>query len=157
MHKILNDLRIKHNLTYQQLADMSDVPIGTVKSVLTGVTANPGFETVCALLKAMGESADALVSGEQPSCAAQPSRDIILEQTATVAAQAATLEARNENISRYQDRIAKLEAELSFARRRANRMQLCLVILIVAIIALAAVYIWDVRNLHSGLTAYFNK
>ena len=54
----LNDLRNKHGLTYQQLADASGVPIGTLKSILSGTTASPAFETVCAILRAMGESVD---------------------------------------------------------------------------------------------------
>lgn len=58
MHEKLNALRSKHELTYQQLADMSNVPVGTVKSILTGATGSPGFEPVCAMLMAMGESID---------------------------------------------------------------------------------------------------
>lgn len=59
----LNDDRIRHNMTYQQLADASGVPVGTVKSILTGATASPGFEPVCAMIHAMGESIDAFYSG----------------------------------------------------------------------------------------------
>lgn len=59
----LNDDRIRHNMTYQQLADASGVPVGTVKSILTGATSNPGFEPVCAMIQAMGESIDAFYSG----------------------------------------------------------------------------------------------
>ena len=54
----LNSLRITHDLTYQQLADESGVPVGTVKSILTGPTQSPGFEPVCAMLTAMDESID---------------------------------------------------------------------------------------------------
>lgn len=59
----LNDDRIRHSMTYQQLADASGVPVGTVKSILTGATASPGFEPVCAMIHAMGESIDAFYSG----------------------------------------------------------------------------------------------
>lgn len=51
----LNELRVKHKMTHQQLADESGVPIGTVKSILSGQTQNAGFSTVCALLEAMHE------------------------------------------------------------------------------------------------------
>lgn len=51
----LNELRVKHKMTHQQLADESGVPIGTVKSILSGQTQNAGFSTVCALLEAMNE------------------------------------------------------------------------------------------------------
>lgn len=67
----LNSLRSAHNLTYQQLSDASGVPVGTVKSILTGVTASPGFEPVCAMVRAMGESIDAFYAGASP----EPSAD----------------------------------------------------------------------------------
>lgn len=51
----LNELRVKHKMTHQQLADESGVSIGTVKSILSGQTQNAGFSTVCALLEAMNE------------------------------------------------------------------------------------------------------
>lgn len=73
-----------------------------------------------------------------------------------MAAQAATLEAKNENITRYQQRIQALEGELAAARRRNDRLVTAIVFMTMAFITLAIVYIWDVRNLHSGLTAFFN-
>lgn len=152
----LNALRDRHGMTYQQLSDSSGVPVGTLKSILTGTTANPGFDTVCAILRAMGESADAL-SGAVSAADPPPNiNDRLLEQAVTVAAQAATLDARNESIDRTRKRVDQLEAELADERRQARRMQIALVLLVAAFFLLAAVYIWDVRNLHSGLTAYFN-
>lgn len=59
----LNDYRLRHNMTYQQLADASGVPVGTVKSILTGATASPGFEPVCAMIHAIGESIDDFYTG----------------------------------------------------------------------------------------------
>lgn len=154
----LNALRDRHGMTYQQLSDSSGVPVGTLKSILTGTTANPGFDTVCAILRAMGESADAL-SGTVPAAEPPPPNinDRLLEQAVTVAAQAATLDARNESIDRTRKRVDQLEAELADERRQTRRMQIALVLLVAAFFLLAAIYIWDVRNLHSGLTAYFNS
>lgn len=147
----------KHNLTNQALADLSGIPIGTISGIRSGKVSNPSFETICAILRAMGESADTLYGGETAEAMPTPStQEKMMQQATTVAAQAATLEARNESITHYKDRIATLQSELQFERKRTNRMQTALVALIVAIIALAAVYIWDVSNLHSGLTAYFN-
>lgn len=152
----LNALRDRHGMTYQQLSDSSGVPVGTLKSILTGTTANPGFETVCAVLAAMGESVDAL-AGLAPPPEPPPSiNERLLEQAVTVAAQAATLDARNESIDRTRKRVGQLEEELANERRQVRCMQIALVVLVAAFFALAAVYIWDVRNLHSGLTAYFN-
>lgn len=47
---------MKGNMTAQQIADKSGVPIATVNRVLQGLTENPGFDTVCKLVKAMGGS-----------------------------------------------------------------------------------------------------
>jgi transcriptional regulator with XRE-family HTH domain len=44
------------NMTAQQIADKSSVPVATVNRVLRGLTENPGFDTVCKLVKAMGGS-----------------------------------------------------------------------------------------------------
>lgn len=147
----------KHNLTNQALADLSGVPIGTISGIRSGKIANPSYEAVCAILRAMGESMDAINGAEAAEEMPAPSaQEKMMQQATTVAAQAATLEARNESIAHYKDRISTLEAELQFERKRTTRLQTALVALVVAIIALAAIYIWDVRNLHSGLTAYFN-
>lgn len=43
-------------MTAQQIADKSGVPVATVNRVLQGLTENPGFDTVCKLVKAMGGS-----------------------------------------------------------------------------------------------------
>lgn len=44
------------NMTAQQIADKSSVPVATVNRVLQGLTENPGFDTVYKLVKAMGGS-----------------------------------------------------------------------------------------------------
>lgn len=56
--ELLNDLRIEHKLTQQQLSEFSGIPLGTVKTILSCTTPNPGFTNVCALLTAMDESID---------------------------------------------------------------------------------------------------
>lgn len=47
---------MKGSMTAQQIADKSGVPVATVNRVLQGLTENPGFDTVCKLVKAMGGS-----------------------------------------------------------------------------------------------------
>lgn len=44
------------NMTAQQIADKSGVPVATLNRVLQGLTENPGFDTVCKIVKAMGGS-----------------------------------------------------------------------------------------------------
>ncbi|MBQ9360774.1 MAG: Uma2 family endonuclease [Lachnospiraceae bacterium] len=41
------------NLTYRQLADMCDVPLGTVQKVISGITKNPRHDTMIALEEAL--------------------------------------------------------------------------------------------------------
>lgn len=47
---------MKGDMTAQQIADKSGVPVATVNRVLQGLTENPGFDTVYKLVKAMGGS-----------------------------------------------------------------------------------------------------
>lgn len=52
----LRAMKDASNMTAQQIADKSSVPVATVNRVLQGLTENPGFDTVCKLVKAMGGS-----------------------------------------------------------------------------------------------------
>lgn len=53
-------------------------------------------------------------------------------------------------------RITSLEADVRAERRRNRLFAITLVALIVIVIGLAALYIWDVSNLHKGLTFLLN-
>lgn len=44
----------KHKITYEQLATMSGIPIGTIKSVFSGRTPNPRLDTMQAIEEALG-------------------------------------------------------------------------------------------------------
>ena len=57
----LGALMEKHGFTNQSLSDASGVPAGTISGIRSGQIANPGFEAVCAMMRAMGESVDALM------------------------------------------------------------------------------------------------
>lgn len=49
----LKALKDKSGLTAQQIADKSNIPLPTVKRVLSGQTQDPGYETLTAIIKAM--------------------------------------------------------------------------------------------------------
>lgn len=83
-----------------------------------------------------------------------PRISTIMEQRAQIATLTATLAARDESLQRIRTRQTQTESELSDERRRARRMQSALAI---ALIVLFIIYIWDVRNPQSGLTAFFNQ
>lgn len=56
LYEHLRAMKDASNMTAQQIADKSSVPVATVSRVLQGLTENPGFDTVCKLVKAMGGS-----------------------------------------------------------------------------------------------------
>jgi transcriptional regulator with XRE-family HTH domain len=54
----LNALKTQKNLSWQELADLSEIPAATARSIFSGATQNPGIIPVAALVKAMGGSLD---------------------------------------------------------------------------------------------------
>lgn len=58
----LNTLKTQGNFTVETIANLSGIPEGTVKNIFSGKTEDPRFETVSAIVKAMGGSLDAVYS-----------------------------------------------------------------------------------------------
>lgn len=58
MYLRIGALMEQHNMTNQAMADKTGIPIGTISGIRSGKIQNPGFDNVCALLAAMGESID---------------------------------------------------------------------------------------------------
>lgn len=56
--KYLNSLKTQKNLSWQEISDLSNIPMQTVRNVFSGETTNPGINTVIALVLAMGGSMD---------------------------------------------------------------------------------------------------
>lgn len=56
----LCELRDKRNLTNQQIADLSGVPVTSVNRILSGQTENPTFANVSDITRALGGSLDEL-------------------------------------------------------------------------------------------------
>ena len=56
----LNTLKTKGNFTYENIANLSGIPEGTVKNIISGKTEDPRFDTVSAIVVAMGGSLDAI-------------------------------------------------------------------------------------------------
>lgn len=163
----LGQMMEKHGYTNQSLADASGVPIGTISGIRSGNVRNPGYSAICAMLTAMGEPVSAL-SGSADSVA-DDAEDVslpdngfteqqqtIMEKSCQIATLSAKLDARDEIAEHNADKYAKLEAQLQTERKRNIRLQYAFIIVCVLIVVLAAMYILDVNNLHSGLTAYFN-
>lgn len=56
--EIINELRKRKNLTSEQLAKKSGVPLGTLNKILSGVTKDPKLETLRAIAKVLECSLD---------------------------------------------------------------------------------------------------
>ena len=56
----LNALKTKGNFTYENISNLSGIPEATVRNIITGKTEDPRFETVSAIVLAMGGSLDAI-------------------------------------------------------------------------------------------------
>lgn len=56
----LNTLKDKGNFTFEGISNLSGVPEATVKNIFSGKTSDPRFETVSAIVVAMGGSLDAI-------------------------------------------------------------------------------------------------
>jgi transcriptional regulator with XRE-family HTH domain len=62
----LRELREKSGMTINDIAERSGVPIATVKRVLHGEVERHNFETIVAIVRAMGGSVDELVGMDIP-------------------------------------------------------------------------------------------
>lgn len=53
----IDDLKQKtkeKRLTYDRLSELSGIPIGSIKNLFSGRIPNPGYDTVCAIMRALG-------------------------------------------------------------------------------------------------------
>ena len=56
----LKKLKDNCKLTTKQISDLSGIPESTISRILSGQTDNPTFDSVCAIVQAMGGSLDDL-------------------------------------------------------------------------------------------------
>ncbi len=56
----LNTLKSKGNFTYETISNLSGISDATVRNIFSGKTEDPRFETVAAIVIAMGGSLDAI-------------------------------------------------------------------------------------------------
>ena len=54
----LNELKARGNYSWQELSDMTGIPVATIRKTFSGETVNPSFEVVSKLIAAMGGSLD---------------------------------------------------------------------------------------------------
>lgn len=115
---------MKGDMTAQQIADKSGVPVATVNRVLQGLTENPGFDTVCKLVKAMGGSLNDL------------DEDKVCEPEGSTQLYERGLEYRERKIEELEQKIKKLE------RIKA--------IIVVSILIAMGLLVYDIMHLDRG-------
>lgn len=54
----LKKLKLERDLTTKQISELSGIPESTISRILSGQTDNPSFDTISAIVKAMGGSLD---------------------------------------------------------------------------------------------------
>ena len=121
---------MKGDMTAQQIADKSGVPVATVNRVLQGLTENPGFDTVCKLVKAMGGSLNDL--DEIPMSEAAPESLAQLYERG--------LEYRERKIEDLEQKIRKLE-----------RIKAIIVVsILIAMVVAMGLLVYDIMHLDRG-------
>lgn len=88
----LNLIKEKQHMTNQQIADGTDIPVGTVSSIFSGQTARPSFQDVVAILAFFNVSIDDFcgldfprpepVAPPEPSPAQHPPLSVMREEVA---------------------------------------------------------------------------
>lgn len=119
---------MKGNMTAQQIADKSGVPVATVNRVLQGLTENPGFDTVHKIVKAMGGSLNDL------------DEDKVGETEGLTQLYERGLEYRERKIEELEQKIGKLE-----------RIKAIIVVSILIVVVVAmGLLVYDIMHLDRG-------
>ena len=121
-------LAMKGDMTAQQIADKSGVPVATVNRVLQGLTENPGFDTVYKLEKAMGGSLNDL------------DEDRVCEPEGSTQLYERGLEYRERKIEDLEQKIKKLE-----------RIKAIIVVsILIAMVVAMGLLVYDIMHLDRG-------
>lgn len=103
----------KHGYTNQSMSNASGVPIGTVSGIRSGQITNPGFESICAMMRVMGESVDAMMDIVPVSTAPVDEKKLTEDGYTETEIRAIMRWARSEISRTYKAIVAGLEARLS--------------------------------------------
>ena len=114
LHIQIGALMEKHGYTNQSMADVSGVPVGTVSGIRSGKIQSPSFEAIVAMMRAMGESVDALVGIASSTPPVDP--DKLAEDGYTESEIRAALRWADSEISRtYHAVVAEKDARLALS------------------------------------------
>jgi hypothetical protein len=138
----LNALKTKNNLSWQELTELSEVPLATARNIFSGSTQNPGIIPVAALVKAMGGSLDEaldLVPSKPEYQSIEQLQAIYEDRIACIKAD--HREAMDTLTKFYDSRIAECTQREEKAHQRQQRMLYFILsitgVLILAVLVLA--------------------
>ena len=114
----LNTLKSKGNYTYEDISNLSNIPVATIRKVMSGDTADPRFDTVAKLVTAMGGSMDNILSEEK-------------EEEIEVNAIAALKEVYESRIADIKEHIQSLKRDKRFLAIAAGVLMAFVVFLLV--------------------------
>lgn len=140
LHIQIGVLMEKHGYTNQSMADASGVPVGTVSGIRSGKIQSPSFDAIVAMMRAMGESVDALVGIAPSTPPVDPEKltedgyteseirailrwagsEISRTYQAIVAEKDARIAERDARLSEKDDRLSHRTALLAEDQRRAD-------------------------------------
>ena len=122
MLKTLKKMKEERDLTYQQIADRSGVPLSTVHRVVEGQAKNPGYETMTAIREVLEGGAEASQQPDSQSEQAKVECHACPRDMPTRQEYAQMSAAYQELLRRAEDtfRTALENKEAQFAAERAN-------------------------------------
>lgn len=133
----LKALKEKRDLTYAEIAEISDLPLTTVTRVFSGATPNPTFETIARLTIALGGSLDGIAGLKQTNSHPIPTP---IEKT---------FDSYAELLKVKDERINDLKEEVKEVRKEKHRFSLALAIIVAFLLSILAV------DLFNGNFGYF--
>lgn len=138
----LNALKNKGSFTYETISNLSGIPEATIKNIFSGKTEDPRFETVSAIVNAMGGSLDAIYSAAK--------RDDV-EANAVIALKEAYEQRITDIRSSSEERILMLKEHIETIKldKRWYRIATC-----ITCFALVTILLIDVMFGHVGWIRY---
>lgn len=160
--KYLADLKVQKNLSWNDIANLSNVPVQTVRNIFSGETSNPGFASVAAIVKAMGGSLDELADipregVERSDFEAMTERyeDRIVQITDHYERQIAQIIESNERrIQEINDREIQRTREAIEREKREGWKQIALMGLVLALIGVIFYLVLDALHGNWGIFRY---
>ena len=131
----LKMIKDEKGLTYAEIANLSNIPLATIKRIFNGTTPNPTFETFSHIAIALGASLDEIVGMKQPDAPPIPAP---IENT---------LASYLELLKEKDNRIKELKEENILERKERQKMTGAFVFLVTLVLVILAV---DIFNGHFG-------